>query len=316
MAGQVYVVNTLGGRFTLPYLADKLREAAQPRFVLRQFVDVVEAIGKGRGDTYNFDKVSDVVTAGGTLVETDTMPQTNFTVQIGTGTVIEYGNSVPYTEKLATLSQFSVSPAVERRLVNDQVRILESAAGDQYILTEFVGVNVSTASTDIVTTGTATATANANLTAANTRAYVDFLKQRDVPKYDGRDFIMVGSVQAISGMHADTAEGGWQEISKYTAEFASNIFNGEVGRFYGARFVEETGYLSNALGTGAAFGQSVLFGSDSVIEAVTTPEEIRVKVSTDYNRDLGLAWYALLGFQIVWDFSADSEQHIMLIGSA
>ncbi len=316
MAGQVYVVNTLGGRFTLPYLADKLREAAQPRFVLRQFVDVVEAIGKGRGDTYNFDKVSDVVTAGGTLVETDTMPQTNFTVQIGTGTVIEYGNSVPYTEKLATLSQFSVSPAVERRLVNDQVRILESAAGDQYILTEFVGVNVGTASTDIVTTGTATATATANLTAANTRAYADFLKQRDVPKYDGRDYIMVGSVQSISGMHADTAAGGWQDISKYTAEFASNIFNGEAGRYYGVRFVEETGYLSNTIGDNAIYGQSLLFGSDAVIEAISVPEEIRVKVSTDYNRDLGLAWYALLGYQIVWDFSADSEQHIMQIGSA
>jgi hypothetical protein len=105
--------------------------------------------------------------------------------------------------------------------------------------------------------------------------------------------------------------------SKYTAEFAKNIFNGEVGKYYGVRFVEETGYLSNVIGNSSTYGQAVFFGSDNVYEAVAVPEEIRVKVSLDYGRDQGLAWYFLGGFKIVWTYAtAPAEQHIVQVTSA
>lgn len=29
-----------------------------------------------------------------------------------------------------------------------------------------------------------------------------------------------------------------------------------------------------------------------------------------------MAWYALLGFKIVWNFTADGEQHIVFVTSA
>ena len=82
------------------------------------------------------------------------------------------------------------------------------------------------------------------------------------------------------------------------------------------RFVEETGYLSNTIGNSSSRGQAVFIGSDNVYEAVSIPEEIRMKVTTDYGRDLGLAWYALLGFKLVWNYSTDSEQHIVFVTSA
>jgi len=50
--GQLYSVSTLGGNWTAPYLTDKLRASAQPMYRLRQFTDVKEQIGKGRGDTW------------------------------------------------------------------------------------------------------------------------------------------------------------------------------------------------------------------------------------------------------------------------
>ena len=104
--------------------------------------------------------------------------------------------------------------------------------------------------------------------------------------------------------------------SKYTGEFAKNIFNGEVGTYYMTKFMEETGYLSNAIGNSSLYGQAVFFGSDAVYEAVAIPEEIRVKTSVDYGRDQGLAWYALLGFKIVWNWATDAEQHIVFVTSA
>jgi hypothetical protein len=82
------------------------------------------------------------------------------------------------------------------------------------------------------------------------------------------------------------------DVSKYQVEFAKNIFNGEIGKYYNVRFVEETGYLSNTIGSGSVYGQAIFFGADAVYEAVAIPEELRVKVSVDYGRDQGLAWYA------------------------
>ncbi len=314
--GQLYSVSTLGGNWTAPYLTQRLRHVAQPMFRLRQFVDVREAIGKNKGDTWLYDVAGNVATQGGTLIETNTIPETNYVTNQGTGTIYEYGNSVPFSFKLSALGQFEVDSVTEQKLRDDQVKVLESAAGAQFAATDFIAVCSATNSVVFTTNGTATASATANLTAANVRSIVDYMKKKMIPKYDGRNYVCVASTEALSGMHEDTGTGGWQDISKYTPEYAKNLFNGEVGEFYMTRFVEETGYLSNAIGASSAYGQAVFFGSDNIYEAVSVPEEIRLKQSTDYGRDLGMAWYALLGFKIVWRYSTDSEQHIVFVTSA
>lgn len=314
--GQMYAVSTLGGNWAVPELTAKLRSVSQPMFRLRGLCDVKEAIGKGRGDTWLFDKAGNVAVQGGTLVETQTIPETQFVTNQGTGTIYEYGNSVPFTGKLQALGKFEVESVTEQRLRDDMVKVLESAAGDQFTATEFIAVCVATNTVAITTNGTATATATANLSAANVRTIVDFMKKKLVPKYDGRNYVCVASVEALAGLHADAGSGGWVDVSKYTAEFAKNVISGEVGNFYNTRFLEETGYLSNSIGSGGKYGQAVFIGSDNVYEAVSIPEEIRVKVPADYGRDLGLAWYALLGFKKVWDYSVDGEQHIVFVTSA
>lgn len=316
MAGQQFSTSSLGGFLSQPYLTQKLRSVAQPMFRFRQFVDVKEAIGKNRGNTWLFDKISNVATQGGTLVETNTIPQTNYTVLQGTGVITEYGNSVPYTGKLEVLGQFQIEPVTEQKLRDDMVKVLESACGSQYTATQFIAVASSTSSIVFTTNGTATASATANLSGSNTRQIVDFMKKKLVPRFDGRNYVCIASVNALSGMHSDTGSGGWVDVSKYTDSFAKNIFAGEVGEYYTTRFVEETGFLSNAVGSGSSFGQAVFFGNDNVYEAVAIPEEIRVKVSVDFGRDQGLAWYALIGFQIVWNFTTDAEQHIVFLTSA
>ena len=137
---QVYSVSTLGGNTTNPYLTDKLRAAAQPLFRFRQFLDAKEAIGKGRGDTWLFDKRTNVGVQGGTLSETNTIPETNFNTNQGTGVITEYGNAVPYTAKLDALGKFDIGAITEAALRDDQVKVLESAAGAQFVLTDFARV--------------------------------------------------------------------------------------------------------------------------------------------------------------------------------
>lgn len=316
MPQQVYSVSTLGGNHAVPYLTDRLRAISQPMFRLRQFCDVKEAIGKKRGDTWLFDKSGNVQTQGGTLVETQTIPETQFITNQGTGTITEYGNSVPWTGKLDALGQFQLEPVIEQKLRDDMVKVMESAAAAEFVRTQFIAVSTATNGVVITTNGTATATAQADGSASNTRSIVDFMKKKLIPKFDGRNYVCVASVSYLSGLHNDTGTGGWVDISKYTDTYAGNIFKGEVGEFYMTRFVEETGYLSNVIGSGSTHGQAVFFGSDNVYEAVSIPEEIRVKNSMDYGRDMGLAWYALLGWKIVWDYAVDSEQHIVFVTSA
>lgn len=318
MPGQLYAVGSLGGTGigSVPYLTDKVRTVAQPMFRLRQLIDAQEAVGKGRGDTWLFDKKKNVATQGGTLVETATIPETQFTVVQGSGTITEYGNSVPWTMKAQTLDQIEIDSLTEASLRDDMVKVLESAAGAQFAATDYTAVCVSTASVAFTTNGTATATATADLTGANVRSIVDYMRKKLIPKYDGMNYVCVASISSLAGLHADTATGGWIDLSKYTGEFAKNPMNGEVGTFYMTRFMEETGYLSNTIGSGSTRGQAVFLGADTVYEAVSIPEEIKVKNSVDYGRDLGIAWYALLGFKIVWNFAADGEQHIVFVTSA
>lgn len=316
MPGQVYSVSTLGGNHAVPYLSDRLRHISQPMFRLRQFCDVKEAIGKKRGESFLFDKAGNVATQGGTLVETATIPETQFVTNQGTATITEYGNSIPFTGKLDALGQFELPSTIEMKLRDDQVKVLESAAAAQFVAGQFIAVCTATNGVAITTNGTATATSTADGSAVNNRAIVDFMKKKFIPKFDGSNYICVASVSYLSGMHGDTGSGGWVDVNKYTDANVSAILNGEVGTFYGVRFVEETGYLSNTIGSGSTRGQAVYFGADNVYEAMAIPEEIRMKIPADYGRDMGIAWYALLGFKIVWDYAVDSEQHIVFVTSA
>ena len=60
---------------------------------IRQFCDVKDATqqGKGKGDVYHWDVFSNVATQGTTLTETNTMPESNFTISQGTLTITEAG---------------------------------------------------------------------------------------------------------------------------------------------------------------------------------------------------------------------------------
>lgn len=312
---QVYAVNTLGGYWSVPDLSMRLRSLSQPMFRLRSFIDAFEAQGMGKGDTWLFDKTGNVETQGGVLVETETIPSTKFVSNQGTGTIYEYGNSIDYTFKLNSLSQFSVPQQVEQKLRDDMVKVIESAVGDAYSTTSHKVV-FDTASVAITTNGTATATASANGNAAGHRQVVDYMRRSLIPFYDGSKYVCVASINFLSGFHADTAAGGWIDVSKYTDSKVNAIHDGEVGSFYMTRFIEETGYLQNNIGVSSNKGQAMYFGSDNVYEAVSVPEEIRVKNSIDYGRDLGLAWYAILGFKLVWDYAVDGEQRVLHVTSA
>jgi hypothetical protein len=97
MAGQLWMTDTLGGYFYSLNLSDELRMSVAPLERFRQFADAKDASqmqGKRAGATYTWDVVSSLGRADRTLVETNTMPESNFTITQGTLTMNECGVSV------------------------------------------------------------------------------------------------------------------------------------------------------------------------------------------------------------------------------
>ncbi len=321
MAGQIWSVNATGGYLSNTKLSKTMRAATQPKFKFRQFTRMEKAIGKGKGDTVDFNKVSNIQTAGGTISEASRIPESNILIRRGTLTMEEYGNSIPYTGKLDDLSEFSVDNMITVALRDDMAKVLDSAVATQFKAADLIYIPTSSSAGTWDVDGTPSTTALANLSVFHIKEIVDAMKTgifsantgNPIPPYDGENYVCIASVKALRGIKDDP---DFEEVVKYADP--ERLLTGEVGRFYGVRFIEtnHTSALSNGVGSGSVLGEAVFFGADPVIEAVAVPEEIRSKIPEDYGRSKGIAWYGLMGFKRVWDFSTDGEDHIVRVTSA
>lgn len=312
MSSQLWAVNSLGGYFYSLNLSEELRETLQPLTKFRQFADVRDASqqGKKHGDTYTWDVVGNVVTSGGTVVETNTMPETNFTITQGTLTVTEYGNSVPYSGKLDALSQWDVKRPVMQALKNDAVKTFDRAVQTQFNSTPLRVVplgGTSTTSLQLFTTGTCTTTNSAPYNSTYHKLLIDLMKERNIPPYLGDDYVAVSWPSTYRPI-----KNNMEQLHQYTPPGLGLIMAGEIGRYESTRFVEQTNILQgvNNNGTNWTNGQSgwlYAFGEDTVMEGVVIPEEIRAKIPTDYGRSKGVAWYALLGWGLVNTNAVDAR---------
>lgn len=291
MAGQVWQTNNLGGFMYASNLSRKLRTALQPMVRYRQFADAREAFGLGKGDTFNWNIYSDVADQGGTLNELDTMPETNFTITQASLTINEFGNSVPFTKKLDDLSEHPVTEVIHKVLKNDARKVLDSSVEVQFQAALLVATSTTATAFAITENGTPGGAHTDELQFAHVKGIADELAERDIPTYDGNNYMAIGRPSALRALKDDL-----EPLHAFVSEGWHVIMNGEKGRAEGIRFVEQTNVAS------AGYGNSdkiYFFGSDTVVEAFSIPEEIRGKIPTDYGRSRGIAWYAELGYGIV-----------------
>jgi N4-gp56 family major capsid protein len=315
MSGQVWAVNSLGGFMYSRQLSNVLRMAVQPLVKFRQFADVRDASqqGKKKGDLFTWDVFSDVATAGGIIQETNTMPETNFTITQGTLTLSEAGNSVPYSGKLDNLSKFPVMELIQKVLKNDAVKAFDRLAWQQFNATPLRALptgGTDTAAVSLFTNGTVTGTNNVAFNNAHAKSLVDAMKERNIPAYIGDDYYALAWPTTLR-----TFKNNLETIHQYSESGFKLIMNGEIGRYENVRYVEQTniakGISSDGLtGTGWTNGKSdwiFFFGNDTVAEAIAVPEEMRGKIPSDYGRSKGVAWYYLGGFGIVHTLASNAR---------
>jgi N4-gp56 family major capsid protein len=318
MSSQLWAVNTLGGYFYSLNLSNELRQALQPMAKFRQFCDVKDASqqGKNKGETFTWDVVSNVATQGGSLLETNTMPETNFTITQGTLTLNEYGNSVPYSGKLEALGQFSVKEPVMKALRNDANKVMDAAAHQQFNRTLLRIVGTSSTTVTLTTNGTATGTNSQAYNTNHAKLIVDTMKERNIPAYSGDDYYALAWPTTYR-----TLKNSLETLHQYTEKGLTMIMNGEIGRYENVRYVEQTNVPKGGAADSTTFNAFTntsdtwnggfsdwifFFGEDTVAEGVAVPEEIRAKIPTDYGRSKGVAWYSLNGFGLV--HAADNVQ--------
>lgn len=318
MSGQLWVTDSIGGYMYSDKLSRELRMAVQPMVKFRQFCDAKDATKArnpegnmlGKGDTFHWNVYSDVGDQGGTLVETTTMPETNFTITQGTLTVNEYGNSVPYSGKLDDLSEHPIREIIKKTLKNDAKKAFDYDAHAQFnaCLLRFVAATSGTSTDAVVLTtdGTATATNNIALGKGHVKAIVDSMKERDIPAYIDDDYVSTAWPTTFRQFKNDL-----EGIHQYTEQGFRMIHNGEIGRYENCRFVEQTNVAKGGAADSTTWNSrtktadpwdnaksdwAFFFGEDTVAEGIVIPEEMRGKIPTDFGRSKGIAWYALLGF--------------------
>jgi len=301
-----------GGYLTNQKLNKEYQKVAQPLFRYRQFVDIKESFGKQQGQTVNWLKVANVANYGKKIAETNTMPETSQSLTWGTVTVAEFGNSIPWTFKMEALSEFDVKDIIKGGLLDDSVKVIDGTVEREFNKTPLRYVGITTASGSVTTNSAATVTNTSVLNPYHLRKMRLELEKRNVPTFDG-DYVMILGLEA-----AESLEGAMESVYQYTEVGMKRLFAGEIGKLNGVRFVKDSfasryvfdpdaGTATAITWSGGLSGVGYMFGKPTVREAIAVPEEIRLKVTTDYGRSKGMAWYFLGNWGLEWPTEANAR---------
>ena len=92
MTGQVWSSDAAGGYLYSDNLSDYLRFQLQPLTKFRNLADAKDdAIGLHKGDTYRWNRYSNLANRGGPIGEQQKMPETSFTIGQSSLTIQEFG---------------------------------------------------------------------------------------------------------------------------------------------------------------------------------------------------------------------------------
>jgi len=315
---QVWAVAADGGYMYSDELSDVLRMKLQPMVRFRQHCDAKDATQKGlnKGDKFYWDVYSDVANQGGDLDENEEMPETKYTVSQASLTIGEQGNSVPYSKKLDNFSAHPVKEVINKVLKNDACKALDAKAWAQFNATPLtVASATSSTAVTLETTGTCTVTNEVPLGKGHVKAIVDVMKERNIPMFDGNDYYALAWPTTYRTFKNDL-----EGIHQYVDEGFRRIMNGEIGRYEGVRFLEQTNIAKGGAADSTTHTATTpdgwnngdsdwafFFGEDTVAEAIVVPEELRGKIPTDYGRSKGIAWYSMIGYGIVHSDAANAR---------
>ncbi len=309
-----WAVNTAGQYLYAPELSKNLRFSLRALCKMRQFCDPRDGtqFGMKRGATFYWDVIKRVARQGYRLAELESIPETTFQILQNSLSIREYGNSIPYTSLVTSLSKVELMEIVDKALKDDAARCMDAEAWLQFNATPLTVAPASggssTTAVTVETTGTCTVTNGVAMRSGHIKAISDAMKERNIPAFRDDNYGCVGHPSTFRPFKNDL-----EGINQYTSEGYGKIMRGEIGRYESVRFCEQNNIPKGGAEDSTTFDAvngvadewnggfsswAFFFGQDTVIEAQTIPVEIRAKIPSDYGRSHGMAWYGLGGFGI------------------
>lgn len=288
-----YSDNTVKGAYDLLF---RWALNALPQY--RQFVDVRPARPTMQGSSVTLEKNNFFSEASVTAAKTPlteeadvsavAMPATSLVVL----TPAEYGFANVRTLKLANRTMVPIDPVIARAVADHMRKVVDELIQDKLI----AGTNKTYSGGQ---TAVGTITTAHTITADDVRKNILKLRVNQSLPWFG-DMYAVGCHPTVSyELRRETGSGGWRVPNEY-GEDQSNIWNGEIGAFEGARFVENARTRVQTDGSASAkVARSYFFGREALAEAVVTEPHIVLGPTVDrLLRFKPIGWYGDFDQQI------------------
>lgn len=204
-----------------------LLENARAKYAFNQF-GKKQTLKPGSGKTVEWRRMKTFAAATTPLVEGLIPDGNKLDVSTITATVQQYGDYTPLTD---VVMWAAVDPLLSET-VNEH--------GDQAARTlDILTRNVLLTNTNVYRVGgaannNALTVANGKITATDVARAATILKQQNTPTING-DFIAIIHPSVAYDLRQDS---GWVEAQKYANP--EKIYNGEIGKLHGVRFIETT----------------------------------------------------------------------------
>lgn len=271
--------------------AREIKFAAMPVMKFFQFATKkTELLAAGK--TVRFLKYGNLTRGAKITDESTDIPNSPLTTSYQDVTVYEFGNSVFVTEYALKTSFDDVLESSAKLLGRDYALVVDEMLRDLALAgTNVVFGGQKASRGDLVAADI--------LSLAAVKDGVEVLASNNVPKINNDFYVCFCSPHQARGLRDDSR---WQNIQQYAFSGAqvSPPIIGEIGRIEDVRFVETT-QMPVISGSSFDIHQAILFGDDFYCFAEGQPVELREQYNTSFGRKHGLAWYSIMGGDILND---------------
>lgn len=271
--------------------------AAQPLLKFDQFANVKTELNVSPGMTIQFLGY-DNIAPGGKLTEGVQMTTKTLSTNTRQITVYEYGNAVATSEFLLQTSFRDVMADAAVLLGRDYATVVDSEERAVLETTTQKVYGGRKAAHDALV-------ASDILDVRAIKDAVEILSTKNIPKVNGDFYVCFVHPHQSRNLRDDTA---WINAAQYGDP--DRIFNGEIGRIEDVIFIETTDLTITPVNSGAApqnttvdTYKSILFGAEAFAKAVALPVEMRDNGIVDFGREHSLAWYTIMGFGTLRDYT-------------
>lgn len=272
--------------------------AAQPLLKFDQFAEVKTELNTSPGMTIQFLGY-DNIAQGGKLTEGTQMTTKTLSTNQRQITVYEYGNAVATSEFLLQTSFRDVMADAAVLLGRDYATVVDSEERAVLETSTQKVYGARKASRDLLVAADI-------LDVRAIKDAVEILSTKNIPKVDGDFYVCFVHPHQSRNLRDDS---NWINAAHYGDP--DRIFNGEIGRIEDVVFIETTDLTvipqnvasGGVTNTTIATYRAILFGAEAFAKAVALPVEMRDNGIVDFGREHALAWYAIMGFGTLRDYT-------------